>query len=141
MEARISMITLGVADLDRATQFYQHGLGLPLMESPPGTAFFTLDGTWLGLYPWSLLAEDAGVTDSSDGFRGITLSYNVVKEALVEAVLTQAVDAGAVLVKPAQRASWGGYHGYFEDPDGHLWEVAHNPYAWVGPPSKEEGEV
>jgi len=127
------MITLGVADLPRAIRFYEEGLGFPRMASPPTVAFFTLNGTWLGLYGWDSLAEDATVAADGSGFRGVTLAHNVRTEAEVEAVLAQAVAAGATLVKPAQKVFWGGYSGYFRDLDGHLWEVAHNPFAWVGP--------
>jgi catechol 2,3-dioxygenase-like lactoylglutathione lyase family enzyme len=135
MEPRISMITLGVSDLEESVNFYELGLGLPKMDSPPGTAFFTLNGTWLGLYPRDLLAKDATVPSPGDGFSGITLSHNVTSEAKVETVIRQAVEAGAKLVKPPQRASWGGFSGYFEDQDGHLWEVAYNPHFWIGPES------
>ena len=135
MEPRISMITLGVSDLKKATKFYELGLGFPKMESPHGTAFFTLNGTWLGLYPRALLAEDATVPSFGSGFGGVTLSHNVTSEAEVGAIITQAVDAGAKLVKPPQQVSWGGFSGYFEDQDGHLWEVAYNPHFWVGPES------
>jgi catechol 2,3-dioxygenase-like lactoylglutathione lyase family enzyme len=133
MEPRISMITLGVSDLEESVEFYELGLGLPKMDSPPGTAFFTLNGTWLGLYPRDLLAKDATVPSAGDGFSGITLSHNVASEDEVEAVIKQAVNAGAKLVKEPQHVSWGGFSGYFEDQDGHLWEVAHNPHFWVGP--------
>lgn len=133
MEHRISMITLGVSNLDEAVKFYELGLGFPKMDSPPGTAFFTLNGTWLGLYPRDLLAEDATVPPVGSGFSGVTLSHNVTSEAEVEEVIMQAVQAGAKLVKKPQHVSWGGYSGYFEDQDGHLWEVAHNPHFWVGP--------
>ena len=136
MEPRISMITLGVSDLEESTRFYESGLGLPRMESPPGTAFFTLNGTWLGLYPRELLAEDASVSPRGSGFSGVTLSHNVTSEAVVEEIIRQAVGAGAKLIKHPQRASWGGFSGYFADRDGHLWEVAHNPHFWVGPESQ-----
>lgn len=133
MKPRISMITLGVSDLARAVKFYEQGLGFPKMESPPEVAFFTLNGTWLGLYSREALAEDATVAAEGSGFGGFTLSHNVMSEPEVEQVLEQAVAAGANLVKPAQKVFWGGYSGYFKDPDGHLWEVAHNPFFWVGP--------
>jgi hypothetical protein len=131
------MITLGVSDLARAVQFYEQGLGFPKMDSPPEVAFFTLNGTWLGLYGRAALAEDATVSAEGSGFGGFTLAHNVASEAEVEQVLEQAVSAGATLVKPAQKVFWGGYSGYFQDPDGHLWEVAHNPLFWVGP--RDEG--
>lgn len=133
MKPRISMITLGVNDLPRAVQFYEEGLGFPRMESPPEVAFFMLNGTWLGLYGREALAEDACVSAEGQGFAGFTLSHNVQSEAEVDAVLRQAVQAGATLVKAAGKVFWGGYSGYFKDPDGHLWEVAHNPFFWAGP--------
>ena len=131
------MITLGVDDLDAAITFYERGLGLPRLESPPTVAFFPLNGTWLGLYPREELAKDATVSAEGRGFRGIALAHNVASEAEVEAVLEQAVAAGATLVKPARKVFWGGYSGYFSDLDGHLWEVAHNPHMWVGPEDPE----
>ncbi len=133
MNPRISMITLGVRDLATSVKFYEQGLGFPRMESPPEVAFFTLNGTWLGLYSRGALAEDATVSPEGYGFEGFTLSHNVSSEAEVETVMSQALAAGAILVKAAQKVFWGGYSGYFKDPDGHLWEVAHNPQFWVGP--------
>ncbi len=133
MKPRISMITLGVRDLERSVKFYAEGLGFPKMESPPEVAFFTLNGTWLGLYGREALAEDAGVPAEGGGFGGVALAHNVATEAEVDAVLDLAVAAGGTLVKKAQKVFWGGYSGYFSDPDGHLWEVAHNPLFWVGP--------
>lgn len=133
MKPRISMITLGVADLETSIKFYEEGLGFPRMESEPTVAFFTLNGTWLGLYGREALAEDANVSNEGSGFSGFAMAHNVASEAEVEAVLEQAVAAGATLVKPAQKVFWGGYSGYFKDPDGHLWEVAHNPFTWIGP--------
>ena len=133
MNPRISMITLGVTDLERSMKFYEHGLGFPRMESPPTVAFFTLNGSWLGLYSRESLAADAMVSAAGSGFGNFTISHNVESETEVDGVLEQAVSAGATLVKSAQKADWGGYHGYFRDPDGHLWEIAHNPFFWVGP--------
>lgn len=133
MQPRISMITLGVRDLERSIRFYEEGLGLPRMESPPSVAFFTLNGSWLGLYGYEALAEDAGVSSIGSGFGGISIAHNVSSEHEVDQLLEQAVSAGAELVKPAQKVFWGGYSGYFADPDGHLWEIAHNPLFWVGP--------
>ena len=127
------MITLGVRDLAASIAFYEKGLGFPRMESPPSVAFFTLNGTWLGLYGRDALAEDATVSPKGSGFAGFTLAHNVGSEQEVDAVVAQAVAAGATLVKPPQKVFWGGYSGYFKDPDGHLWEVAHNPLFWVGP--------
>ncbi|MCE8016165.1 VOC family protein [Halomonas sp. MCCC 1A17488] len=133
MKPRISMITLGVRDLAASIRFYEEGLGLPRMESPPEVAFFTLDGTWLALYGREALAEDAGVSPEGSGFTGIALAHNLASEAEVDELLEQAVAAGARLVKPGQKVFWGGYSGYFADPDGYLWEVAHNPFVWIGP--------
>ena len=133
MQPRISMITLGVRDLAAAIEFYEHGLGFPRMDSPPSVAFFTLNGTWLGLYGRDALAEDAQVPAEGNGFPGFTLAHNVGSEAEVDAVVAQAVQAGAELVKQPQNVFWGGYSGYFKDLDGYLWEVAHNPLFWVGP--------
>lgn len=127
------MLTLGVRDLEKSTRFYEQGLGFPRMESPPQVAFFTLNGSWLGLYGREVLAEDAGVSPQGSGFAGITIAHNVASEAAVDELMEQAVSAGAKLVKPAQKVFWGGYSGYFADPDGYLWEVAHNPLFWVGP--------
>lgn len=138
MQPRISMITLGVRDLAKSIQFYESGLGLPRRESPPEVAFFTLDGTWLGLFGREALAEDAGVSAQGQGFGGFSLSHNVTSEAEVDALVERALSAGATLIKAPERASWGGYTAYFADPDGHLWEIAHNPHFWVGPPARED---
>ena len=137
MKPRISMITLGVRDLAAAVKFYETGLGFPRMESPPEVAFFTLNGSWLGLYSRNALAEDATVPPEGNGFEGFTLAHNVSSEEEVEQVMNQALAAGATLVKTAQKVFWGGYSGYFKDPDGHLWEIAHNPLFWVGPRDDE----
>jgi catechol 2,3-dioxygenase-like lactoylglutathione lyase family enzyme len=131
VEPRISLVTLGVSDLARAIRFYRDGLGLPMRESPPDVAFFETRGTWLSLFSRIELAKDARVPADGAGFRGFALAHNVRTEAEVDEVLAQAVAAGATLVKPAQRAVWGGYSGYFADPDGFLWEVAHNPHFWI----------
>lgn len=136
MKPRISMITLGVRDLAAAIAFYEKGLGFPRMESPPEVAFFTLNGTWLGLYGREALAEDATVSANGEGFEGFTLAHNVTSESEVDQVVSQAVAAGATLVKKPRKVFWGGYSGYFKDLDGHLWEVAHNPLFWVGPPDE-----
>ena len=133
MNPRISMISLAVEDLDRSTEFYQSGLGLPKIDSPPGIAFFKLNGTWLGLSERKNLAGDAGISPEGTGYSGFNLAHNVHSDNDVDTLVNAAVRAGATLVKSPQRADWGGYHGYFGDPDGHLWEIAHNPCAWIGP--------
>jgi len=129
LKPRISLITLGVTDLERSTRFYRDGLGLPMYDfEGEGVAFFTTATTWLGLYPIDALAEDAGVSPARDGFSGMTLAHNVGSKEEVDAVLEEAVNAGAVITKPAEEKDWGGYSGYFSDPDGYLWEVAWNPH-------------
>lgn len=129
------MITLGVSDLARSAQFYEKGLGLPRkpMDSAADVAFFTLNGSWLALWGRDALAEDAKVPKAGSGFAGFALAHNVASRKEVDKVLEQAAAAGARVVKPAHDTFWGGYSGYFSDPDGHLWEVAWNPHFWVGP--------
>ena len=136
MQPRISLITLGVEDLARSIEFYEKGLGLPRMESPPTVAFFTLNGTWLGLYGREALAEDAQISPEGNGFRGVALAHNLTSEAQVDKLYQEVLSAGATPVKQPQKAFWGGYSGYFADPDGHLWEVAYNPFTWIGPPDQ-----
>lgn len=132
MEPRISVITLGVADLERAVDFYAEGLDLPLVgerDEVEGIAFFELNPHLrLALYPWEELADDAQVDAGGEGFRGITLAHNVRQREKVDEVLARASEAGAEVIKEAQEVFWGGYSGYFRDPDGHLWEVAWNPH-------------
>lgn len=137
MQPRISMITLGVRDLEASVRFYEHGLGLPRMETPPEVAFFTLNGSWLALYGREALAEDAGIAPDGSGFAGIAIAHNVKSEAAVDEVMEQAAAAGARLVRAPRKVFWGGYSGYFADPDGYLWEVAHNPLFWIGPKDED----
>ena len=132
MEPRISIITLGVTDLPRSVEFYRDGLGLPLFgENTESIAFFQNRGTWLALYPRKSLAADVGIAAEGSGFSGVTLAHNVRTREEVDALLEVAVAAGATLVKPAQDTFWGGYSGYFADPEGYLWEVAWNPHFWI----------
>ena len=132
MEPRISIITLGVSDLARSVRFYRDGLGLPLRkEGSDAIAFFETRGTWLALYPRDALADDAAVPSDGSGFPGFTLAHNVRSREEVDALLNEAASHGAKIVKPAQDAFWGGYSGYFADPDGYLWEVAWNPHFWI----------
>src|SRR5262249_43456091 len=121
-------VTLGVADLDKATRFYAEVLGLPKLPSPPGITFFELGRTWLALYPRRELAADAGVPAEGSGFAGFTLAHNVRTPAEVDALLAEVARGGGRIVKPAQKADWGGHSGYFADPDGFLWEVVWNPH-------------
>jgi len=128
MEPRVSIITLGVQDVARARMFYET-LGFKASSSSrESVTFFDAGGVVLGLYGRGPLAEDATVDDSPPGFSGVALAYNARSEVDVDAVLAEAVAAGAKLIKPAGKVFWGGYSGYFADPDGHLWEVAFNPY-------------
>ena len=134
MDNRVSMIALGVADLPRAEAFYQALGWSRSSQSKAGViAFFQLaGGVVLCLFPRALLAEDACLVDAGPGFGGVTLAQNQRSRAEVDAVLQQAGAAGAVITKPAQMVSWGGYSGYFTDPDGHAWEVAWNPFFTLG---------
>jgi uncharacterized protein len=132
IQARVSVITLGVADVSRARDFYR-ALGWPLSGAPQeGVAFFRNAGSRLALYSLEALAEESGQTAASPGSIGVALAINLESTDLVDAALAAAVEAGGTLLKPAQQRFWGGYSGYFADPDGHAWEVAHNPYWPIG---------
>jgi len=141
MQPRMSMITLGVSDLRRSIAFYENGLGFPRRGQDDDVAFFNLNGTWLGLYGREDLAKDAEVSAEGSGFRAVAIAHNVKSEEEVDHVMQQALDAGAGLVKQSQKTSWGGYGGYFSDPDGHLWEVAYNPFSWIGPADADDGNA
>jgi uncharacterized protein len=127
MEQRLSLVTLGVADLERARRFYEDGLGWRRGNNHPEVVFFQIGGAVLALWRRDALAKDAGLPDAGSGFGGITLAYNARTREEVDAVLAEAEAAGANILKPAEDAFWGGYSGYFADPDGHVWEVAWNP--------------
>ena len=134
MKPRITVITLAVDDLARALAFYREGLGLPSegvigKEFEHGAvAFFDLqNGLKLALWPRTSIAHDTGLRESTPSATELTLGHNVGSREEVDAVMTQAASAGARVVKAAQTTFWGGYAGYFQDPDGHLWEVAWNP--------------
>jgi catechol 2,3-dioxygenase-like lactoylglutathione lyase family enzyme len=139
MEPRLSLITLGVRDLRRATAFYRDGLGFPLAKaSVEGeVAFFRTGAIVLALYGWDALAEDAKVSPEGHGFRGVAIAHNVRRKDEVAEVLALAAKAGGRIVKPAQDTFWGGHSGYFADLDGHLWEVAWNP----GFPIADDGRI
>lgn len=133
MEQRVSLITLGVADMDAAAAFYE-ALGWAQTESPDGVVAFNLIGQTLGLYPKAALADELGIEVSNiGGFSGITLAHNVADKADVAPLLARAKAASGQIVKPAQDVFWGGHHGYFSDIDGHIWEIAHNPFSPLGP--------
>ncbi len=127
MEPRISFVTLGVADLNRSTRFYEAALRLSRVPSPPGVVFFDMGRIRLALFPRVLLATDAGVPSEGSGFAGFALACNVGSASEADQLLEDAVAAGGRVVKPGQPADWGGYAGYFADPDEFLWEVAWNP--------------
>ena len=126
MTPKLSVVTLGVADIGRARAFYE-ALGFKASrDSNANVTFFDTGGVVLALF--ARCAKDSAVEDSRPGFSGVSLAWNVGDEAAADAAMARAVKAGARLLKPAQKAFWGGYHGYFADPDGHIWEVAHNPF-------------
>jgi predicted lactoylglutathione lyase len=127
MEQRVSIITLGVSDLERSRAFYERLGWRRSMAQTEGIVFFQAGSIALALYPRNELAKDAHVTSDGQGFSGITLAYNGRTRAEVDSVLNEAAAVGAKIVKPAEEAFWGGYSGYFSDPDGFLWEVAWNP--------------
>jgi catechol 2,3-dioxygenase-like lactoylglutathione lyase family enzyme len=125
MKPHVSVITLGVDDLDRAKDFYK-GLGWPIEQDYPQWVRFGLDdgSSALGLYRREALADDAGVDAAGSGFAGVTFSYVVSADERVDAVLAEAERAGGTISKPAEDSQWGGRFGYFTDPDGYLWKVA-----------------
>jgi uncharacterized protein len=134
MNARVSVITVGVDDLERALSFYRDGLGFPSdgivgLEFEYGAvAFVDLEGGLrLALWPRASVAQDTGLAVGERSSTEFTLGHNVASRDDVDAVMRQAARAGAVIVKPPQPTFWGGYAGYFQDPDGHLWEVVWNP--------------
>jgi len=129
MRQKLNLITLGVRDIKKAANFYAKGLGWKRSSlSQDDLIVFPLGGIALALYPRKLLAEDATVKDTPTGFFGITISYNARDEKEVDKVMKEVEELGATIVKPARKASWGGYSGYFKDLDGHLIEVAFNPF-------------
>lgn len=138
MTPRINLVTLGVMDLAVARAFYEK---LGFKASPAGNdnvAFFDANGVVLGLYGHDALAEDAEVKSAPPpAFRGVSLAWNAESEAAADAIFEQAISAGAKPVKKPVKVFWGGYSGYFSDPDGHLWEVAHNPFF----PLDSEGRI
>ena len=136
MEQRVSLITLGVADLSRARRFYE-ALGWSTNAAPEDDiVFFQTGGSIFALWDRGLLAEDSGVTDSG-GFGGVTLAHNVRSPAEVDAVIEEARAAGANIVREPAETFWGGYSAAFTDPEGHPWEIAHNP-RWT---IREDGSI
>ena len=126
---RLTLLTLGVADLDRATTFYEAVLDTPPNQTYDGVTFIELPGTWLALYPLAELARDISpqIPTTAGGFSGVTLAHNAHSREEVIAVFERARSAGARIVKEPQETFWGGFSGYFADPDGYHWEVAWGP--------------
>lgn len=137
MEQRLSMVSLGVQSLERASKFYRQMGFTEAGISDEHIIFYQLNGVALALYPRDKLAEDAQVSAEGGGFSGITLAYNVRDRAEADRILAEAEAAGGTVVKPAQDVFWDGYSGYFADPDGHLWEVCWNPFF----PIAEDGSI
>lgn len=129
MKGKIALITLGVRNFPRSLAFYL-ALGFERHGEVDGAAFamFRLEGTWLALYPRDRLAEDATISAQGSGFSGITLAHNLPSPQAVDAAFAEALAIGATPVKVPREAEWGGYSGYFADPDGYLWELAFNPF-------------
>lgn len=135
MEQRVSLITLAVADLERSAAFYE-ALGWTRTKGPDGVIAFDMIGQTLGLYPKAALADELGIDQSEiTGFSSVTFAHNVRNKEDVAPILEAAQVAGGKIMKPAQDVFWGGHHGYFADPDGHIWEVAHNPFS----PLRDDG--
>jgi hypothetical protein len=134
---RLTMVTLGVADVARSTSFYESLGWRRSSASQEAITFFTMQGSVLGLFQRESLADDAGVPAEGSGFRGVTIALNCDARAEVDAVFDQWVAAGAEPVKRPEAVVWGGYSSYVADPDGHLWEIAHNPYS----PNDEFGRM
>ena len=133
MDQRISIVTLGTDDLPRAVAFWE-AMGWPRRAKGfTSIAMFQCGGLAFAIYPFDKLAEDCGMADRGPGFGGFTIAHNMASKAEVDALLERAVANGATLQKAAHTAFWGGYSGYFLDPDGHPWEVAYNPFVPMGP--------
>ncbi len=128
MEQRVSLITLAVEDVASATRFYEN-MGWKQVESPDGIVVFDLIGQALGLYPKQALADEIGLQVQQIGQGGCVLSYNCREKSEVAQMLQAAQDAGGKILKPASDVFWGGHHGHFSDPEGHIWEVAFNPFS------------
>jgi predicted lactoylglutathione lyase len=136
--AHFSIVTLGVADVSASAAFYRRLGWTQRGDESLGITWFRTAGTWIGLFGHDALAAEAGLESTpAPAYRGVTLALNFASEDEVDDALAEAVAAGARLVKPATRADWGGYSGYFADPDGHLWEAAYAP----GMPAREDGTI
>jgi catechol 2,3-dioxygenase-like lactoylglutathione lyase family enzyme len=134
LDQRLTIVTLGVASVPAARRFYEK-LGWTPSSAGQGddVAFFQMNGTALSLFGRAALAADAAIADSQPGFSGVTLAHNLDSPAAVDAAFAQAIAAGATALKKPETVFWGGYSGYFSDPDGHIWELAHNPFFPLDP--------
>lgn len=138
MEQRLTLITLGVADVNQATEFYEQKFGWKkAASSNDDITFFMLNGMMLSLFNRDSLAEDAAVSPAGTGFKGFTLAWNARSEAEVDAIVSDLKSNGVTVVKEPQHVFWGGYSGYVADVDGNLWEIAFNPFL----PMDEHGNV
>lgn len=138
MEQRLTIISLGVQDLEAATHFYETKFGWQKNDSSnENITFFTLNGILLGLYNRAALAEDAEVPEAGNGFRGVTIAHNARSEAEVDTIINDLREKGVNIIKEPSKVFWGGYSSYIADLDGHLWEIAYNPYL----PLDEQGNA
>ena len=130
MKPKIGIITLGVSNLNESIKFYRDGLGFKPHNYKEGDemVLFEMEGSWLGLFPKDKLAEDVTISAEGSGFSGFTFAHNVKSEKLVDEVYNHAISVGAKPIKTPQKVFWGGYSGYFADPDNYYWEVAYNPF-------------
>jgi catechol 2,3-dioxygenase-like lactoylglutathione lyase family enzyme len=128
VEQRVSLITLGVADLDAAREFYERVFGWKAAESPPEIVFFDCNGVVFSLFAHNDLARDMASDAGRTGYEGFALAHNVASKEAVDELFAKLREQGVTIDKPPQAADWGGYSGYFSDPDGHKWEVAYNPF-------------
>jgi catechol 2,3-dioxygenase-like lactoylglutathione lyase family enzyme len=133
MEPRITLVTLGVNDLQQSYDFYSKIIGFPSEKGIEGgqVVFFQLNHLFLSLFPRDRLAEDAQVPNDGSGFSGMTLAYNVKSRVEVDEIIKKLHQAGVKITKEPQDMFWGSYSAYFQDPDGYLWEIAWNPFMWV----------
>ncbi|KKR06017.1 MAG: Glyoxalase family protein [candidate division WS6 bacterium GW2011_GWF2_39_15] len=130
MKSKIGLVTLGVNNFQKSFKFYNEGLGFKTHNYKIGDDFavFEMDGTWLSIYPKEKLAEDITISSDGKGFSGFTLAHNVKTKEEVDKVFNHAIKAGARPIKRPQDVFWGGYSGYFADPDNYYWEIAYNPF-------------
>jgi predicted lactoylglutathione lyase len=139
--ANFSIVTLGVADLGRSARFYRDLGWEQRGDLAQGITWFRTSGSWLGLFGYDALAEDVALPPTPEAdlpaYRGITLALNLTSEDAVDLAFARVHEVGGRIVKPAHRTEWGGYSGYFADPDGHLWEICHNP----GFPIDDDGRI